>query len=79
MAERGPRFHIVGVCIFALLLVYFVGLLIWTLSTGVGFSIPQWVVVGLLILSAVLGVAWQVRCLVAALRARDREHSRSGR
>lgn len=72
MGERGPRFHIVGVCIFALLLVYFVGLLILTLATGVRFSIPQWLVVGLLILSAVLGVAWQIRCLVLAIRVRDR-------
>ncbi len=72
MGERGPRLHTVGVFIFALLLAHFVGLLFLTLSAGVRFSIPQWLVVGLLILSAVLGVAWQVRCLVVALRARDR-------
>ncbi|OAH51360.1 hypothetical protein AYL44_03595 [Microbacterium oleivorans] len=72
MAERCPRFHTIGVCIFALLLVYLVGVLIWTLSTGVSFSIPQWLVVALLFLPAVLGLAWQVRCLVVALRAGDR-------
>jgi len=46
--------------------------LIWTISTGVSLSIPQSLVVGLLILLAVLGLAWQVRCLAVALRARDR-------
>lgn len=45
----------------ALLFAYMVGLLLLTLSWGVPYSVPQWVVIGVMVAGSAVLLVWQVR------------------
>lgn len=58
--QRGLRFHreMLGFC--AVLFLYMLGLLTWTLQLGAQYSLLKWIVIGVLVAGSAALLTWQV-------------------
>lgn len=73
MAKRGARRRYrrewLLTAVFALLLAYMAGLLLLTLTWSIAHSLPQWIVIGVMVTGSAVLLAWQVRKVLKMRRA----------
>ncbi|WP_285365440.1 hypothetical protein [Microbacterium sp. LMC-P-041] len=56
----------------ALLFAYMVGLVLVTLAWSVAYSLPQWILIGVMVTGSAVLLAWQVRKVRGLRRSHDR-------